>query len=100
MAVIKGACDYTIKNVKWYVKDDANANGKTPENLINATGTDNFFVKIGAGNSVVPYGEESAIQSVSKAVNASAAAYNLAGQRVGADYKGIVVKNGKKFMVK
>ena len=100
MAVIKGACDYTIKNVKWYVKDDANANGKTPENLINATGTDNFFVKIGAGNSVVPYGEESAIQSVSKAVNASAAAYNLAGQRVGADYKGMVIKNGKKFMVK
>ena len=28
------------------------------------------------------------------------AAFNLAGQRVGKNYKGIVVKNGKKFMVK
>ena len=33
-----------------------------------------------------------------KAENANAAVYNLAGQKVGADYKGIVVKNGKKVM--
>mgnify|MGYP002512711749 CR=1 FL=1 len=26
------------------------------------------------------------------------AIYNLAGQKVGADYKGIVIKNGKKFI--
>jgi len=32
--------------------------------------------------------------------NVSTAAYNLAGQRVSNSYKGIVVKNGKKFIVK
>ena len=37
------------------------------------------------------------IQSV-KAENESAAAYNLAGQKVDANFKGIVVKNGKKYM--
>jgi hypothetical protein len=26
--------------------------------------------------------------------------YNLAGQRVGKDYKGIVIKNGKKYIIK
>ena len=30
----------------------------------------------------------------------SGAVYNLAGQRVGADYKGIVIRNGKKFVQK
>ena len=28
------------------------------------------------------------------------AAYNLNGQKVGKDYKGIVIRNGKKFMIK
>ena len=41
--------------------------------------------------------DPSGIKSV-KAENANAAVYNLAGQKVGADYKGIVVKNGKKVM--
>lgn len=41
------------------------------------------------------------IQDVAvKAVNADAAVYNLAGQKVGADYKGVVIKNGKKFVQK
>ena len=43
--------------------------------------------------------DPSGISSV-KAENANATMYNLAGQKVGADYKGIVVKNGKKFMNK
>ena len=33
-------------------------------------------------------------------VNANAPIYNLAGQRVGKDYKGVVVQNGKKFIKK
>lgn len=37
------------------------------------------------------------IQNV-KAENENAAAYNLAGQKVDANFKGIVVKNGKKYM--
>lgn len=47
MAEIKEACNYIIKNVKWYKK--FSEEGKTTENLINAEGTDNFWVKIGAG---------------------------------------------------
>lgn len=33
-------------------------------------------------------------------LNANAPIYNLAGQRVGKDYKGVVVQNGKKFIKK
>lgn len=41
------------------------------------------------------------IQDVAvKAANANATVYNLAGQKVGADYKGVVIKNGKKFVQK
>ena len=101
MAVIKEACDYTIKNVKWYLKGDVNENGKTFENLINATGTDNFKVKIGAGNNVLDWGTDTGINSIVKGnTNSSAAIYNLAGQRVSGDYKGIVVKEGKKYLAK
>lgn len=41
-----------------------------------------------------------AIESVGAAKVADDAIYNLAGQKVGADYKGIVIKNGKKYIVK
>ena len=40
-----------------------------------------------------------AIQSVKKAV-ADGAIYNLAGQKVNASYKGVVIKNGKKYFQK
>ena len=43
--------------------------------------------------------DPSGISSV-KAENANATMYNLAGQKVDANYRGIVVKNGKKFMNK
>ena len=33
-------------------------------------------------------------------LNANAPIYNLAGQRVGKDYKGVVIQNGKKFIKK
>ena len=98
MAVIKEANNYTIKNVKWYLKNDTE--GKTEENLINATGTDNFVVKIGAGNTPVPYGTDGISTVVSKAKIGTAVLYNLAGQRVANDYKGIVVKEGKKIVNK
>ena len=100
MAVIKGACDYTIKNVRWYLKDPVNDEGKTFENLINADGSGNFFVKIGAGNSVVPYGDETGISSIATDKKANNVIYNLAGQRVSKDYKGIVIKNGAKYIAK
>jgi len=99
LSEIKDACDYTIKNVKWYLKDISNADGKTPENLIKATGTENFWVKIDKSAPYL-YGDESGISSVVKSNMVNAASYNLAGQRVSGDYKGIVVKNGKKYVVK
>ena len=102
MAEIKGACDYTIKNVKWYIKDASNAEGKTPENLINATGTKNFYVKEGAGTTPYQFGTvPSGIENVNaKKAKTSTAIYNLAGQRVNKDYKGIVIQDGKKFINK
>ena len=99
LSEIKDACDYTIKNVKWYLKNDTE--GKTLENLIDATGTKNFWVKIDK-SAPYQYGTDpSGIINVKKdAVKADGAIYNLAGQRVSKDYKGIVVKNGKKYITK
>ncbi len=50
------------------------------------------------------YGEDgyvdASVQTPSVQTTNSNAMYNLAGQRVGSDYKGIVIKNGKKVLVK
>jgi hypothetical protein len=97
MAEIKEACDYEIKDVKWYLKEDANAEGKTSENLINGTGDANFYVKEGAGTDPRQF---SGINGVMVQQPTSSAIYNLAGQRVSKTYKGIVVKDGKKFLTK
>lgn len=45
-------------------------------------------------------GEATGINGVNAAEAADGAIYNLAGQKVNAAYKGIVIKNGKKFLVK
>jgi hypothetical protein len=93
MAVIKDACDYTIKNVVWKLEDGT-------ESLINMEGSENFYVKIGAGTDPYQYGA-TAINGVVVNKNAAPAAiYNIAGQRVSKSYKGIVVKDGKKYLVK
>ena len=47
------------------------------------------------------FGETTGISSVeNKVEKADAPVYNLAGQLVGKDYKGLVIKNGKKFVIK
>lgn len=47
------------------------------------------------------FGETTGISSVeNKAEKADVTVYNLAGQAVGKDYKGLVIKNGKKFVIK
>jgi hypothetical protein len=98
MAEIKGACTYEIKDVQWYVQDATLEEGKTMENLINAEGDANFYVKEGAGTA--PY----VVSGISNVVNESKASnnaiYNLAGQRVSKEYKGIVIKNGAKYIAK
>ena len=100
LACIKEANTYTFKNIKWYLKGDANSDGKTQENLINATGTENFAIKIGAGTDPYQYGETAINGVVVNNKKSSAATYNLAGQRVSKTYKGIVVKEGKKYIAK
>ncbi len=97
MAEIKDACVYEITDVRWYLKDAVNAEGMTYENLINETGDANFYQKEGAGTA--PY-VPSGISSVVNDKKVSNATYNLAGQRVSKDYKGIVIKNGAKYIAK
>lgn len=95
MAEIKGACDYYIKDVIWKTEDGT-------ETLIDMTGTKNFFVKEGAGTTPYEFGTNpNAINSVvAKAAAGNGAIYNLAGQRVNAAYKGLVIKDGKKYIAK
>lgn len=49
---------------------------------------------------LVAINPESGISAVTVNVNSNAAMYNLAGQKVNANYKGVVIQNGKKFIVK
>ena len=95
MAEIKEACDYYIKDVVFMLEDGS-------KSLIDQTGTKNFYVKEGAGTSPYEFGTDpSGIINVKEdVVKTNGAIYNLAGQRVSKDYKGIVVKDGKKFVVK
>jgi hypothetical protein len=100
LSEVKAANDYYFKDVQWYLKDESLDEGKTYENLIDAEGTKNFFVKVGAGTAPYQYvTDPSGIQNVNaKGAKASTAIYNLAGQRVANSFKGIVVKDGKKFV--
>ena len=102
MAEIKGACDYEITDVQWYIYDSGIEAGKTTENLIDATGTKNFYVKEGAGTAPYEYGTSTGIENVvdGNNVKSNGALYNIAGQRVNKDYKGIVIQDGKKFINK
>jgi len=91
LACIKGANTYTFKNVVWKLADDT-------ESLINQEGSDNFKIKIGAGTSIVDYGTDGISTVTSKKNVGSAVIYNLAGQRVSNGFKGIVIKDGKKYV--
>ena len=93
MAEIKGACDYYIKDVIWKIEDNT-------ESLIDITGCNNFYVNEGAGTNPHVYEDPTGISNVVYSNNTSSASYNLSGQRVSKDYKGIVVKNGRKYIVK
>ena len=92
MAEIKEACDYTIWDVVWKLKDNT-------ESLINQEGGQNYYIKVGAGtNPEVADGIEEIVTD--GAVKGNGAIYNIAGQRVDSSYKGVVIKNGKKYIAK
>lgn len=61
----------------------------------NKAGTNVFLTKL-----VITRGGASGISDVKVVRIADGAIYNLAGQKVGKDYKGIVIMNGRKFMQK
>ena len=90
LAEIKAANDYSFKDFQWYLKSDEA--GKTRENLINATGQQNFAWKVVGGQIVT------GIKEVATKKNVTTATYNLAGQRVSDSFKGIVIKDGKKYV--
>ncbi len=94
MAEIRGACDYEMKDFVWKLEDNT-------ETLIDQTGTKNFYVKEGANTNPHEFGKgEQGVHSVVANGTVSNVKYNLAGQRVNTGYKGIVVKNGSKYLVK
>ena len=97
MAEIKGACYYTIKNIVWKLEDGT-------ESLIDQTGTKNFYVKEGAVTAPHEFGTdpEQPVTGITNVVDGNAVSgktFNLAGQAVSKNFKGIVVKNGKKLVV-
>ena len=91
LAEIKDACEYTFKNFVWRLKDST-------ESLIDQTGAKNFCWKVVNGE--ITYFETDGISTIVANKKSSIATYNLAGQRVAKTYKGIVVKDGKKYIAK
>ena len=92
LSEIRSANDYHIKDVVWKLADGT-------QSLINETGSENFYVKLLGGNPEV-YDDGAGITSVDADNNVPTVTYNLAGQRVSKDYKGIVVTKGKKYIAK
>lgn len=93
LSEIKDANDYYFKDFQWYLKGAENEEGKTTENLINATGEGNFSFKV-LGSEI-----QNSISSVKANVPVNVI-YNIAGQKVNKNYKGLVIKNGSKYVVK
>lgn len=78
-------------------------NDFTPKNLVK------LYLKAGAASgypmavdivSIAAPANPDGIQSINAEKNVNAPIYNLSGQRVDAQYKGVVIQNGKKFMQK
>lgn len=93
LAKMKGANNYYFKNFVFMTADFT-------ENLIEKEGTKNLWVKEGANTAAYEFGTDpDAINNVTVKATSNAT-YNLAGQRVSKEYKGIAIKNGQKFVIK
>ena len=70
--------------------------------LVNATYTDRLYYLIQYDKGCTIDVVETGISTVKADAqfNANAPAYNMAGQRVDKDFKGLVIKGGKKFVIK
>lgn len=114
----------TYKNINYYIKDDINSTTDSLEvyggnGLDNKAFEDEASVDVHEGDEVIVYGRLTKYNTTyeinkgnyivslvstgintpkAAVVNANTPVYNLAGQRVSKDYKGIVVVNGKKYV--
>ena len=91
LSEIKDANTYTFKNIVMKLADDT-------ESLIPETGGTNFYIKV-RGSDILPQ-EGSGINSVVTNTKVPTVTYNLAGQRVSKGYKGVVIRNGSKVVLK
>jgi hypothetical protein len=91
LAEMKEANDYYIKDVVWKLEDGT-------ESLINQTGSENFVYKL-VGGGLITWGEAGINDLKFNTVN-NGAIFNLAGQKVDENYKGLVIKSGKKLIQK
>ena len=92
LSEIKDANTYQLKDFVWKTDDGL-------ESLIDQEGSKNFYVKILGGNPEV-FDDGTGISTVVNTTTVPTVTYNLAGQRVSKDYKGIVIKNGQKVVNK
>ena len=85
------------------VDESGKATNVTDEGSVVSFGTTNMAVKAVGGSTptdVTPDMDPSGIETVKAVKDVNAPIYNLAGQKVNNDYKGVVIQNGKKFMNK
>ncbi len=92
LSEIKDANIYELKDFVWKTDDGQNS-------LIDQEGSKNFYVKTLGGNPEM-FDDGTGISTVVTNTKVPTVTYNLAGQRVSKDYKGIVIKNGKKVVNK
>ena len=81
--------EYDMQGINWNVYNQGNATCKRKSVKI-------FEVKGYTGEGFQPTG----IRAINAEKNVNAPIYNLSGQRVDAQYKGVVIQNGKKFLQK
>lgn len=94
LSELKDANVYEMKDFVWKLEDGT-------ESLINQTGSENFIVKEGSGDSPHVFVDPTGITlNTSNTTLRTSAIYNIAGQRVSDSYKGLVIKNGKKVVNK
>ena len=114
--VMEGVTEATVKdaNTIWVLmNDDTNGLGFYCNAYDFTVGANTAYIPVDNSNFAAPTsgakarffaldgGNATAINGIESEKNAdNAAIYNLAGQRVNAGYKGIVIKNGKKYMNK
>ena len=96
----------------YFISNPKNYKGVSA-NTYDYTKASNIFIGEGSFYVIAPHydgasaarivwldGEETAIESVKNVAAEAGVVYNLAGQKVDANYKGIVIKNGKKMIQK